>query len=1358
MSVRTDVVNLIVNIGNDAAKSKLNDLRKKAADVTSEMQALKKGTQAYIDKSKELSQVTKEMDNLKKKMDISTLSQKELNAELRKLSAIKSSIQPFTAEFNNLEKQIKAVKERIVEVKSGVQGFGSAFSKIGDEIKKFSTIAVAYLGFQFITSQFQNVIKGAGKLSDQLADLQRVAGFTADEADNLNNKLKDIDTRTSAEGLREIAIVAGKLGVAKNDIFEFTKSVDQLVVTLGDELGNADQITTQLGKILNVFDGKVNGENISKLGNAFVELANTGSATGGFIAEFDQRLASIAKTSGVSLGALSGLGAGMEELGAKVEVSTSGIQNLLINVSGDLQKAAKIAGKSTEEFTKLFNVNPVEAILQYSEGLTKNKNNFAEVTASLKNAGEEGIRTVGTLTLLGENADKLRGRIALGTEAIKDNAAITTAFNIKNETLAANLDKLGKEFNNLVSNNAVTGFLKSATAGLLSFISSIKKLPEFIQENRFAITSLIVGIVLLNKTLILSSLATIKDSVAKAYNAVVTRLVASTSQLAVAAQAAYITITNLLAGRITIATAAQRLYNIALSFGAAGLGAIVAVAAGAVLIFSAFAGKTKELTAAQRAQLDVQSKISELIADEEVKAKSLFNQITKSNLGYVEKTKLLAELIALNPQYLGGLTLENIKTEEGTKILDGYIGKLREANREKAIAQVTADKEKRAAELQNKINDSYTVTKDANGNVISKTLTNKDNSLFGAVKSIFSDNEVATLQKNEQELQKVNDELTSIYNEMGAKVKETVAQGNEGSKDIAAVAIRNIESIKAQIKSLDESFEKINVKDKNSLNKNRSDRKKLQDELDSLEGKKSKKTGTDTDTTKGKYEKIKEDFEKFQLELAEIKRKNDVDGLEGQEKEIATIQNKYDELLKRAAKYYEDLNAKDKAANKEKYTAEQQLIDEAYQQEILAASKKFIALKATEEQSRNERNYKGAQAGQKDIEEQNRLALKQQYAAGTIDKATYEKGLVALAKSARENEITTAENWAKKSKQAAKDVVEFKKLQEGELTDAQILENEKRAENEAKAKDDKIQAAKDRIDEIIQYAQQIGDIFGGINQLMANKENALLQKDKAANEAKKKAFKDQLDQKLISKGQYDKKVTEADLEMDKKERALKRKQAERDKALNIFTAVINTATAIVRALNNPYPLNLILAAAAGVMGGIQIATISSQPLPELGKGDWIRNGDKHSDASGGINAKIERDEAVMSAAAMKNSKRFTISGSTAQITSALNSRAGGTAWASGASILPMWATAMPARINPGLPKIMEQGGIIRPLNNGNLSGLDNSEFLLSRVISLLEEGNVITKAKHDKIQAVVSIKQLDETREKYDAAKKASGF
>ena len=45
-------------------------------------------------------------------------------------------------------------------------------------------------------------------------------------------------------------------------------------------------------------------------------------------------------------------------------------------------------------------------------------------------------------------------------------------------------------------------------------------------------------------------------------------------------------------------------------------------------------------------------------------AKRLFNTLAKGNLGYDEKQKLLKELIAINPDYLSGLTQENIKTKD----------------------------------------------------------------------------------------------------------------------------------------------------------------------------------------------------------------------------------------------------------------------------------------------------------------------------------------------------------------------------------------------------------------------------------------------------------------------------------------------------------------------------------------------------------------------------------------------------------------------------------------------------------------------------------------------------------------------
>ena len=69
-----------------------------------------------------------------------------------------------------------------------------------------------------------------------------------------------------------------------------------------------------------------------------------------------------------------------------------------------------------------------------------------------------------------------------------------------------------------------------------------------------------------------------------------------------------------------------------------------------------------------------------------------------SRLIYAIKTR--KRFFAISPQYLSGLTLENISTAEGAKILDGYNASLqRKAELQAAIA-VNADANKVVANLQ----------------------------------------------------------------------------------------------------------------------------------------------------------------------------------------------------------------------------------------------------------------------------------------------------------------------------------------------------------------------------------------------------------------------------------------------------------------------------------------------------------------------------------------------------------------------------------------------------------------------------------------------------------------------------------
>lgn len=73
---------------------------------------------------------------------------------------------------------------------------------------------------------------------------------------------------------------------------------------------------------------------------------------------------------------------------------------------------------------------------------------------------------------------------------------------------------------------------------------------------------------------------------------------------------------------------------------------------------------------------------------------------------------------------------------------------------------------------------------------------------------------------------------------------------------------------------------------------------------------------------------------------------------------------------------------------------------------------------------------------------------------------------------------------------------------------------------------------------------------------------------------------------ILSEEEYKKAVNKA-----------RREQAQKDKSLAIFQAIINTAAAVIKALPN-----IPLAAASAAIGAIQLAAIQARPIPEFNKG------------------------------------------------------------------------------------------------------------------------------------------------------------
>lgn len=477
MSVRTDVVNLMVAVGGDAAKNELNQLRKKSADISSEMKLLTKNTEEYRKKAAELKSVEVQMSGLRKQIGLTALSQKELRDELRKLEAMKNITTPQTREFKELQKQIDGVKNRLYDVKNGVFGFQSMMHKVGNEIKAFGVMAASYLGLDMLFSAFKNIISNGAKVSDLLSDIQRVSGLSSAEVKELNQELRGIDTRTANAQLLEYAKIAGKLGIASKDIAGYVKATDMLVTSLGDELGDATAISENIGKIINIYDkgAAITGERTLQIGNAIVDLANKGVASGGFIVDFTKRLAGIANTANIALESSIGLAAGLEELGQTSESSSTAVTQIITKIGADVPKYAKLAGKSVEEFASTLKTSPIEALIQLSEGLTKNKDGFAEIAVAFKDAEASGVRVTSTLGVLGQKADFLRGKIADAGVSLKSTSDITEAYKLKNENLGAVVDKITKRLASMFTSSGFMNGLTTAITGFGKLIGAVEK-------------------------------------------------------------------------------------------------------------------------------------------------------------------------------------------------------------------------------------------------------------------------------------------------------------------------------------------------------------------------------------------------------------------------------------------------------------------------------------------------------------------------------------------------------------------------------------------------------------------------------------------------------------------------------------------------------------------------------------------------------------------------------------------------------------------------------------------------------------------------------------------------------------------
>lgn len=234
------------------------------------------------------------------------------------------------------------------------------------------------------------------------------------------------------------------------------------------------------------------------------------------------------------------------------------------------------------------------------------------------------------------------------------------------------------------------------------------------------------------------------------------------------------------------------------------------------------------------------------------------------------------------------------------------------------------------------------------------------------------------------------------------------------------------------------------------------------------------------------------------------------------------------------------------------------------------------------------------------------------------------------------------------------------------------------------------------------------------------KAQAEIDADTKINDRKKKSYQAQLDAKLITQGEYQKKVDALDKKVADKERELRIKQFRQNQITSIAQASINVAEAVTKAFTAGPISGQILAGITAALGAVEIALIANQKPPTYAKGGLL-NGPLHSDGgmpivnprTGRKVAEVEGGEPILSRNTYANNRGLV----DALLYTSMHRN--------GASIQPAWKSADIPQLNfPALQRSMTRfalGGIIPGSNQQQNGQPDPVQLAMLEAISNLND-------------------------------------
>lgn len=487
---------IVITANAAVAKKVMDELAQRTDAIKQKMAALdvttKQGQREFKKLEKELvsynsaiSQNITDEERVKHAIDnLSTTSLRKLRTALASAKKVLGTTFQDDPNLKKKQQDVKTLQAQIDKLTGSVHKQGGAWQTA---LKNLTAYVGLFGAFNMIKSKLTDVLKLNFQYSDSLANVRKVSNLSMDSVNDLSRMLAKVDSRTSLEGLTQLAYVGSRMGMGKygaEGLAEFAQASDRVNVALKEDLGDDAMLT--LSKFVETM-GEVekHGGNISSafdaVSSSIFKLASTSTANGNNILEFAKRLTGLSKVSHITSDQLLGLASASDSLMLMPEVASTAFGKLISSLWTNYHDIEKMLGMQEDSLKGMMEKGQtMQALVTVLEHVS-NKN-LNSMDAYFKEFGSDGQRLKQVVVTMAQNVDVLKSHLKESSEAYEDATAVQKEYAIQQETAQALLERANNMWSKAFVNPEGIDVMKEIAKAWYDFSKTLTQSTPFMES------------------------------------------------------------------------------------------------------------------------------------------------------------------------------------------------------------------------------------------------------------------------------------------------------------------------------------------------------------------------------------------------------------------------------------------------------------------------------------------------------------------------------------------------------------------------------------------------------------------------------------------------------------------------------------------------------------------------------------------------------------------------------------------------------------------------------------------------------------------------------------------------------------